>query len=63
MKKETLRNILLLIIVATGALLIGFNAGQLSNSLNALLFVVGVVLLSMSTTLLGLFETLWKKKK
>ncbi len=63
MKKETIRTIVLMLICAAGAMLIGFNAGHLSNGLNIVLFVLGIALLSMSATVTGLLETVWKKKK
>lgn len=62
MKKETIRTLILMLICGAGGLLIGFNAGHMSNTANAALFVLGVVLLAMSTTLVGLFETVWKNK-
>lgn len=52
-----------MILCAAGGLLIGFNAAQVSNGLNAALFVIGIVLISMSTTIVGLLQTVWKKRK
>lgn len=62
MKKEKLTLLLSLIICLAGALLIGFNAGKLSSPINVILFVIGVILLSISTTIMGLLETIFKKK-
>ena len=38
----------------TGGALIGFNAGRLNDRLSAALFVAGLALVSISTTMLGL---------
>lgn len=62
MKKENLKLIFLLIICLTGSLLIGFNANKLSNAINVVLFVIGVLLLSSSITIVGLIETIFKRK-
>lgn len=62
MKKESIKTFVLMIICLSGALLIGFNAGKLSNGINLALFIVGIVLISVSTTIISLLETIFKKK-
>ncbi len=63
MKKEIITTILLMLVCAAGGLLIGFNAGYLSNGLNAVLFVIGLGLVSMSTTLVGILQKMWRRRK
>lgn len=58
---KKIRKSILLISLFAGGLLIGFNAGHLSNWWNTALFVIGMILVSMSTTVLGLLKTIWKK--
>lgn len=62
MKNETLRTVLLLVLCLAGGALIGFNAGHLSNGLNAGLFVLGIALVSCSVMYLGASANRKKKQ-
>lgn len=63
MKKETIRMIVLLLLCGVGGMLIGFHAGHLSNGLHIALFVIGIALVSLSLTMIGLLQTVWKRRK
>lgn len=63
MKKDIAKTIVTLIVCLIGGVLIGFNAGKLSNTVNVVLFVVGVFLVSASTTIVGLLKTIFKDKE
>lgn len=63
MKIETVRTLVLLSLCAIGGLLVGFNAAHLTNGLNVALFVIGLSLIALSNTLIGLFATIWKNGK
>lgn len=61
MKKETIRIMIFMMLCAVGGILIGLNAPRLSDGANAVLFVLGIVLISMTITAEGLFQTVWKR--
>lgn len=62
-KRSTLAMILHLLLCAAGGLLIGFNAGHLSNGLNAALYVIGIVMVAGSLKALGLIWVSGKRKQ